>query len=88
MTTTQAVFLVCGIMLAIFMITIYARTGKPLRSLLGTAVPGVLSLAVINYASYFTGVGLLVNVGTLFTAVFLGLPGVISIFILKLIWAL
>ncbi|WP_312640793.1 pro-sigmaK processing inhibitor BofA family protein [Hydrogenoanaerobacterium sp.] len=88
MSSTQAIFLVCGIILAILMLAIYARTGKPFRCLLGTAVPGVLSLAVINYASFFTGVGLLVNVGTLFTAVFLGLPGVISIFVLKLLWAL
>ena len=88
MNSTQAVFLVCGIMLAILMLVIYVRTGKPLRSLFGTAIPGMLSLAVINYASFFTGVGLLVNVGTLFTAVFLGLPGVISIFVLKLLWAL
>lgn len=78
--------MVCGIFLAVLMLTIWGRTGKPLRALLGTAVPGVLSLVAINYASFFTGVGLLVNTATLFTAVFLGLPGVISIFVLKIIW--
>lgn len=88
MDTVQAVLLIGGIVLAFLMLTIYARTGKPFRSLLGTAIPGVLSLAVINYASFFTGVGLTVSATTLFTSVFLGIPGVISIFVLKLLWRL
>lgn len=88
METTQSVFIVCGILPALLMLGAYGRTGKPLRAFFGTAVPGVISLAVINYASFFTGVGLIVNLTTLFSAVFLGLPGVISIFILKIMWGI
>ena len=86
MQVTQAVLLVCGVFLAVVMLGIYTRTGKPVRALFGTAVPGLLSLVAINYASFFTGVGLMVNLTTLLMAVFLGLPGVISIFILKIMW--
>lgn len=86
MEMAHAVWVAVGVVLALFLLVLYAKTGKPVRAFLGTAVPGALSLAVINYTSFFTGVGLAVNVFTLFAAVFLGLPGVISVFLLKLLW--
>ncbi|MEG1367729.1 MAG: pro-sigmaK processing inhibitor BofA family protein [Hydrogenoanaerobacterium sp.] len=79
---TGAVFLV------LLMLFLFGCTGKPLRAFLGTAVPGLLSLAAVNYAAFFTGVALTVNATTLFAATFFGLPGVISVFILKIMWGI
>lgn len=88
MDVAFAVWVVIGVVLALFLLVLYVKTGKPVRAFLGTAVPGALSLAIINYTSFFTGVGLAVNTFTVYAAVFLGLPGVISVFLLKLLWGI
>lgn len=88
MTEQQAVMAVSGGVLAILMLTFYVKTGKPVRAFLGSAVPGVLALAVIDYAAFFTGVGLLVNVSTIFMSVVLGLPGVILVLALRMLWGI
>lgn len=88
MATQQALLTAGAVALSIVMIALCMKTGKPVRAFLGTAIPGVLSLAAINYAAFFTGVGLLVNSATVFAAVVLGLPGVIFVLIGKMLWGI
>lgn len=88
MAAGQAFLTAGGVVLGIVMIGLCMKTGKPLRAFFGTAIPGVLSLVAINYAAFFTGVGLAVNSSSVFAAVVLGLPGVIFVLIGKMLWGI
>jgi hypothetical protein len=54
-------------------------------SLLKSSVYGVFGLAAVNLASYFTGVGVGVNIITVLCTVVFGLPGVAMMLLLKLL---
>lgn len=64
------------------------RSGKPLRRLCGGALQGVCALAAVNLAGVFTGVSLGINWFTLGVCGTLGIPGVITLLLLKLIFPL
>lgn len=88
MQVEQATLIVVGVMLTFFMLVVYARSGHFWRSLLGGALPGVAALGVVNYLAGYTGVSLAVNGLSLFVSAVLGLPGVISLFLLRMMWGL
>ncbi|MBO5928807.1 MAG: pro-sigmaK processing inhibitor BofA family protein [Clostridia bacterium] len=64
------------------------RTGKPIRSLLGGALQGACALAAVNVACAFTGVSLGINWFSGAVCLALGVPGVITILLLKLIFGI
>ena len=62
------------------------RTGHFIKSLLFSAVTGNLALFYICYLGAFTGVLLSINLFTVGVATLLGIPGVLSMLIIKLIF--
>ena len=88
MNTQQAILATVSAVAALAMLIVYFKTGRPLRAALGGALPGVISLFAVNYLSFYTGVSAAINWYTLVVAGVLGLPGVITIFVFKLIWGL
>ncbi len=59
--------------------------GKPIRSLLSSAVQGFCALAAVNMAGAFSGVTLGLTTFTAGVCGVLGLPGVITLLILQVI---
>ncbi len=61
------------------------RTGRPIRQLLTSLVQGMCAIAAVDVVGVFTGVSLGVGwISVIASAVF-GMPGVISILLMRLI---
>lgn len=74
--------LICGVFVCII------RNPGILKKITASAVTGIMALAVVDLTTGFTGISLAVSVWTVATAVILGLPGVVSLLFLKIIWGL
>jgi inhibitor of the pro-sigma K processing machinery len=75
-----AAALACGIIIVII------RNPDLLKKFIGSAVAGFAALAAINLTASLTGVGLAVSVWSIAAAGLLGLPGVVSMLMLKIFW--
>lgn len=64
----------------------HMRTGRPVRSIALTGLQGLCALAAVDIAGIFTGVSLALNLFTGLISLLLGLPGVIGILLLNLIF--
>lgn len=58
-------------------------TGKPVRSLLSSALQGICALAAVNVLSVFSGVTIGLTAFTTFMSTVLGMPGVITLLCLQ-----
>ena len=64
------------------------KTGRPVRTLLGSALQGASALAAVNVTGMFTGVSLGLNALSGIACAALGVPGVITLLLLKLIFGI
>ena len=64
------------------------KTRRPIRSLLGSALQGASALAAVNVTGMFTGVSLGLNALSGIACAVAGVPGVITLLLLKLIFAI
>lgn len=62
------------------------RSKKPIRGLLGSGAQGLCALAAVNVAGAFTGVSLGLNLLSGLSCLFLGVPGVVTMLVLKIIF--
>ena len=62
-----------------------AHQGHPVRTLLGAAVCGLGTMAILSLLEPVTGVSLPLNRFTGFVAAVLGVPGVITLLLLQLL---
>lgn len=72
--------------IGIVVLAAQCRTGKPMRGILVTGLQGVCALAAVDIAGIFTGVSLALNVFTGGVALILGLPGIVGVLLLNLIF--
>ncbi len=88
-TTGMMVFL-CSVggVLGVAVLVGAIRAGKPIRSIIGNALQGICALAAVNVAGAFTGVSLGITVFTGAVCLGLGIPGVITVLLLKLIFGI
>lgn len=63
-----------------------ARSKKPLRTALHTSLQGIAALTAVNLTGLITGVTLSLNAITVLFTLIAGLPGVVMLTFLKLIW--
>lgn len=62
------------------------RTGKPVRRLVGSTVQGLCAIGVVNIAGAFTGISVGFNTFTAVCSAALGIPGVVGLLTLKIIF--
>lgn len=77
-----SIILVCLYLLLLFIFA--KKSGSFLRTLLLSALSGLLTMAVINILSGYTGVTLPVNLYTVLSSTALGVPGVLGLLTLRL----
>lgn len=80
--------LVVGAALSIWLLIALFRSGKPVRSLMGSALQGACALAAVNVTGAFTGVSLGLNWLSGVACGALGVPGVIGLLLLKVIFGI
>lgn len=70
------------------MVLIYLRSGRPVQAFLGSALSGGACLWLVRATTALTGVTLAINKMSLFLALTLGAPGVLSLAVLRGIWGI
>ena len=80
-----ALYAAGGVGILILLISAF-RNKKPLRSVFGGALQGLCALAAVDVAGAFTGVSIGLSVFSLAVSAALGIPGVIALLLLKLIF--
>lgn len=61
------------------------KSGRPIRTLGGSAIQGMCALAAVNVAGAFTGISLGLGTFSVLCCVIGGMPGVIALLFVKLI---
>ncbi len=83
----EYVFYVGGAVCAVALIIFAFRGKRPFRTMLITALCGLLAFAVVCISGIFTGVTLPVNPWTVACSALGGIPGVATLLFFKLIFA-
>ena len=81
----QILLWVIGGAIAIAVCVALFRSRKPVRGLVGSGAQGICALAAVNIAGAFTGVSLGLKLLTGIACIVLGIPGVITLLVVKLI---
>lgn len=81
-------FYVAGAIGALWLLVSLIRGGKPIRNLLSSTLQGGCALAAVNVTGMFTGVSIGLNVFSAAACGILGVPGVITMLLLNVIFAL
>ena len=82
----RAIVVSGGIACLLLILGALARSKKPMSTALHTGVGGAAALAVVNLTGLMTGVSLSINGLTLIFTVAAGIPGVVLLMFLKLLW--
>ena len=84
---TVAVYAVsAAVCLCVGAVLVHSR--RPVRGLLGSALQGACALAAVNVTGMFTGVSLGLNWFSCAVSAVLGVPGVITLLLLNVIFSL
>lgn len=78
------IFLGCVVVVCVLRAAVRSR--KPVRRLLASGAQGLCALGLVNVVGTFTGVSLGVGWLTAGTCFALGIPGVVSLLLLKIIF--
>ena len=73
-------------MTLVITIRFLAKTQHPLRNAAGGALSGVVALAAVNALSSYSAVTLSFNAVSLALAAVLGIPGVVMMLVMKLVF--
>lgn len=72
---------------AAVLVTVF-RSRNPVRRLIGSGVQGLCALAAVNVAGAFTGVSLGLGLFSGIYCILLGVPGVLSLLVVRLLFGL
>lgn len=81
----QVVWSIIGAIVVIAVGVAAVKTGRPIRSVIGSGIQGLCALAAVNVTGAFTGVSLGLNLFSGACCVVLGIPGVITLLLEKTI---
>ncbi len=76
---------VVAITTAIVILFAVWKSGRPIRTIGGSAIQGMCALAAVNVAGAFTGTSLGLGAFSVICCVIGGIPGVIALLLIKLI---
>ena len=81
---TAFVYAALGVAALVMLVT-YAKTRKPLRMAFGSLVEGVCAMAAVDIVGIFSGVSLGFGTFSLACCAVFGIPGVISMLLMRAI---
>ena len=84
----QLIVAVVGTVLSVRLLLTLIRTRRPVRRTLGSFLQGGCALAAVNVSGGLTGVSLGLNWCTFGVCAALGVPGVIGLLLLKVIFGI
>ena len=75
-----------GVVIVLAVAVALFKTGRPVRGIVGSGAQGICALAAVNIAGAFTGVSLGLNLFSGLCCLVLGIPGVVGMLFMKLIF--
>ena len=75
-----------GVIIVLAVAVALFKTGRPVRGIVGSGAQGICALAAVNIAGAFTGVSLGLNLFSGLCCLVLGIPGVVGMLFMKLIF--
>lgn len=81
----QVVWGIIGAGIGIAVLVTAVKNGRPVRSILASGIQGLCAMAAVNVAGIFTGVSIGLNAFTGSCCLMLGIPGVITLLIERVI---
>lgn len=82
---TIGLWVVASVLTLVVFVALF-RTKRPVRSLVGSGVQGLCALAAVNVTGMLTGVSIGLNALSGVCCLLLGIPGVITLLLLKTIF--
>ena len=86
MSILKYVLIACAVISAIVILFAAMRTKRPMKTLISSAIGGIIALIAVAITGIFTGVVLNINLWTLLCAAFAGIPGVVLMLVMKMLW--
>lgn len=77
-------YIIILVIYTLFLIYFCFKNGRFIRTLLLSALSGVLTFTVVNFLSIYSGVGIAVNWWTLGTSSLFGMPGVLGLLTVRM----
>lgn len=77
-------FIILFVVYSVTLLIMCYKSGKTIKTLLLSALSGIGTMTVVNLLSYFTGVTIAVNLYTVLTSLFLGIPGVLGLLVIRI----
>lgn len=78
-------FIIILVVYVLLLLYFSYKNGKIIRSVLLSALIGIITFTVVNLLSGFSGVGIPVNAWTLGSSATFGLPGVLGLLLMRMI---
>ena len=75
-----------GVIIVLAVAVALFKTGRPVRGIVASGAQGICALAAVNIAGAFTSVSLGLNLFTGLCCLVLGIPGVVGLLFMKLIF--
>lgn len=86
MAVMKYVYIVLVVIAALAVFFAALKSKRPLRTLAASALTGLAALAVVAITGYFTKVSVPINLWSVLCAAGAGLPGVVLMLVMKIVW--
>ena len=86
MPDLQTILIACGVFLLLIVIQVILRAKKPVQRAAGGVCVGLCTLAAVNFAGFFTGVGIPLSALSIGVSAAGGIPGVTLLLLLNLLF--
>ena len=82
----KSLLVITAVLMALFLMSVYRSTGRPIRTAAKSMGLGAASLVLVHLTTSLTGLTLGLNFFTVGCSLLLGLPGVIAMLVLRVLW--
>ena len=86
MVVLKYALIVLAVIAAVAIFLASLKSKRPMKTLLSSALAGLVTLVAVAVSGHFTGVSLAINFWTLACAAASGIPGVVLMLVIKLVW--
>lgn len=88
MGTLKIILIIGAVVYGLILLAYALKTKRPFRMLAVSALIGVVALIAVNVSSPLTGISLPFNGWTLLTAAAAGIPGIVLMLTMRMVWAI
>lgn len=88
MYALKIIMIIGAVIFALAFLICAMRSRKPFRTIVFSALIGLAALLVVNISGIFTGVSIALNPWTVLCSAAAGVPGVLLLLAMRMVWSL